>query len=92
MRELLSLDKQLRSIRGSLKVKVGENVQLDQRIKRENINSRKVETIRIQQWDPRGQIADLNDYLSVRQKSIDLLKAISILVEALLSGGGTDQS
>ena len=36
MRELLGLDKQLRSIRGSLKVEVAKMVQLEENIKREH--------------------------------------------------------
>ena len=36
LRELLSLDKQLRSIRGSLKVEVAKKVQLEERIKKEH--------------------------------------------------------
>ena len=36
MRELLGLDKQLRSIRGSLKVKVARKVQLEESIKKEH--------------------------------------------------------
>ena len=35
MHELLGLDKQLRSIRGSLKVEVAERVKLEERIKKE---------------------------------------------------------
>ena len=35
MRELLMLDKQLRSIRGSLKVQVAKKVQLEENIKKE---------------------------------------------------------
>ena len=42
MHELLGLDKQLRSIRGSLKVEVGKKVQLEERIKKEK---RKLEKI-----------------------------------------------
>ena len=36
MRELLGLDKQLRSIRGSLKVEVAKKVQLEENIKKEH--------------------------------------------------------
>ena len=43
MRELLGLDKQLRSIRGSLKVEVTTKVQLEEHIKKER---RKVEEFR----------------------------------------------
>ena len=44
-RELLGLDKQLRSIRGSLKVEVAKKVQLTEHIEGESISSRKSETI-----------------------------------------------
>ena len=43
MRELLGLDKQLRSIRGSLKVEVAKKVQLEESIKKEE---RKLEELR----------------------------------------------
>ena len=43
MRELLGLDKQLRSIRGSLKVEVAKKVQLEEHIKKEQ---RKLEEFR----------------------------------------------
>ena len=36
LRDLLGLDKQLRSIRGSLKVEVAKKVQLEERIAKEN--------------------------------------------------------
>ena len=46
MYELLGLDKQLRSIRGSLRVEVAKNIQLEERIKKEKrISLRKSETI-----------------------------------------------
>ena len=74
MRELLGLDKQLRSIRGSLKVEVAKKVQLEERIEKEKC---KLEEIRENpDYDDRirEDIAKLNDDLSVRQESIDLLK------------------
>ena len=43
LRKLLGLDKQLRSIRGSLKVEVAKKVQLEERIKKEH---RKLEEFR----------------------------------------------
>ena len=36
LRELLGLDKQLRSIQGSLKVEVAKNIQLEEHIKKEH--------------------------------------------------------
>ena len=79
MRELLGLDKQLRSIRDSLKVEVAENVQLEECIGKER---RKVKRIReypgvyndAMKEDITKQIDDLNEDLKVRQESIDLLK------------------
>ena len=79
LRELLGLDKQLRSIRGSLKVEVAKKVQLDKHITKEH---RKLEEFReypevyddAMREDITKQIDDLNDELKVRQESIDLLK------------------
>ena len=78
MRELLGLDKQLRSIRGSLKVEVVKKVQLEEHIAKE---LRKLEEFReypgvyddAMKEDITKRIDDLNDELKVRQKSIDLL-------------------
>ena len=79
LQELLGLDKQLRSIRGSLKVEVAKKVELEEHIAKEH---RKLEEF----WeylrvyddamikDITKRINALNDELSTRQKSIDLLK------------------
>ena len=79
MRELLGLDKQLRSIRGSLKVEVVKKVELEEHITKER---RKLEEF----WEYPGVYDDamreditkridaLNDELATRQESIDLLK------------------
>ena len=79
LRELLGLDKQLRSIRGSLKVEVAKKVELEEHITKER---RKLEEF----WEYPGVYDDamkeditkridaLNDELSTRQESIDLLK------------------
>ena len=79
MQELLGLDKQLRSIRGSLKVEVAKKVQLEEHIAKEH---RKLEEFREYpgiyddaiREDIMKQIDDLNDELKVRQESINLLK------------------
>ena len=79
LRELLGLDKQLRSIRGSLKVEVAKKVQLEEHIAKER---RKLEEFReypgvygdAMREDITKRIDDLNDELSTRQESIDLLK------------------
>ena len=79
LRELLGLDKQLRSIRGSLKVEVAKKVQLEEHITKEH---RKLEEFQeypgvyddAMREDIMNQIDDLNDELKVRQESIDLLK------------------
>ena len=79
MRELLGLDKQLRSIRGSLKVEVANKVQLEEHITKE---CRKLEEFGKYPGvyndaigeDITKQIDDLNDELKVRQESINLLK------------------
>ena len=79
LRKLLGLDKQLRSIRGSLKVEVAKKVQLEEHITEEH---RKLEEF----WEYPGVYNDamkehitkridaLNDELATRQESIDLLK------------------
>ena len=77
--ELLGLDKQLRSIRGSLKVEVVKKVQLEEHIAKER---RKLEEFReypgvyddAMREDIMKRIDDLNDELKVRQESIDLPK------------------
>ena len=79
LRELLGLDKQLRSIRGSLKVEVAKKVQLEEHIKKER---RKLEEFReypgvyddAMKEGITKRIDDLNDELKVRQESIGLLK------------------
>ena len=78
MRELVGLDKELRSIRGSLKVEATKKVELEEKIKKE---SRKLEEIRDNpeyddgiRNDIRNRIERLNDDLKVREESIDLLK------------------
>ena len=77
--ELLGLDKQLRSIRGSLKVEVAKKVELEKHIKKER---RKLEEFQeypgvyddSMKEDITKQIDALNDELKVRQESINLLK------------------
>ena len=77
--ELLGLDKQLRSIRGSLKVEVAKKVQLEEHITKER---RKLEEFReylgvyddAMREDITKRINTLNDELKVRQESVNLLK------------------
>ena len=79
LRELLGLDKQLRSIIGSLKVEVAKKVQLEEHIAKER---RKLEEFReypgvcddAMREDITKRIDNLNDERNVRQESIDLLK------------------
>ena len=79
LHELLGLDKQLRSIRGSLKVEVVKKVQLEGHIKKEH---RKFEEFRkypgeyndAMREDIIKRIDALNDELAIRQESINLLK------------------
>ena len=76
---MLGLDKQLRSIRGSLKVDVAKMVQLEECISKE---CRKLEEFReypgvyddAMKEDITKRIDDLNEDLKVRQGSINLLK------------------
>ena len=79
LQDLLGLDKQLRSIRGSLKVEVAKKVQLEERIAKEH---QKLEEFReyprvyddAMKEDIIKQIDNLNEDWKVRQESIDLLK------------------
>ena len=79
MRELLGLDKQLRSIRGSLKVEVAKKVELEEHIAKE---CQKLEEFRkypgeyddAMREDITKRIDTLNDELVTRQESINLLK------------------
>ena len=79
VRELLGLDKQLRSIRGSLKIEVVKMVELEEHITKER---RKLEEFReypgvyddTKKEDITKRIDALNDELATRQESIDLLK------------------
>ena len=75
LRELLGLDAQLRSIRGSLKVEVAKKVELEERIAKEH---HKLEEFReypgvyddAMKEDITKRNDDLNDGLKVRQESI----------------------
>ena len=79
LRELLGLDKQLRSIRGSLKVEVAKKVELEEHIAKER---QKLEEFReypgeyddAMKEDITKRIDALNDELATRQESSDLLK------------------
>ena len=79
LRELLGLDKQLRTIRGSLKVEVAKKVELEEHITNER---RKLEEFReypgvyddAMKEEITKRIDALNDELATRQESIDLLK------------------
>ena len=79
LRKLLGLDKQLRSIRGSLKVEVAKKVELEEHITKEH---QMLEEFReypgvyddATREDIMKQIDALNDELATRQESIDLLK------------------
>ena len=79
LRELLGLDKQLRNIRGSLKVEVAKKLELEEHIAKEH---HKLEEIPeypgvyndVMREDITKRIDNLNKDLKVRQESIDLLK------------------
>ena len=79
MRELLGLDKHLRTIRGSLKVEVAKKVELEEHITKER---RKLEEFReypgeyddTMKEEISKQIDALNGELATRQESVDLLK------------------
>ena len=79
LHELLGLNKQLRSIRGSLKVEVAKKVELEEHITKER---RKLNEFQeypevyndAMKEDITKRIDALNDELATRQESIDLLK------------------
>ena len=79
LHDLLGLDKQLRSIKGSLKVEVAKKVQLEECIAEEH---RKLEEFHdylgvyddAMKEDITKQTDDLNEDLKVRQKSINICK------------------
>ena len=75
---MLGLDKQLRSIRGSLKVEVAKKVQLDGHIEMEKIKLGEIQDdpryTKKQHEELRKRLDKLNDELKVRQESIDFLK------------------
>ena len=79
LHELLGLDKQLRSIRGSLKVEVAKKVQLEEHIAKK---CQKLEEFQeypgvhddAMKEEITKLIDALNDKLAIRQESIDLLK------------------
>ena len=79
LRELLGLNKQLRSIRGSLKVEMAKKVELEEHIAKER---RKLEGFReypgeyddAMRENITKRIDALNDELATRQESFDLLK------------------
>ena len=79
LREFLGLDKQLRSIRGSLKVEVAKKVELEEHIakehwKLEEFREYPVEHDDTMKEDIAKRIDALNDELATRLESIDLLK------------------
>ena len=79
LRELLGLDKQLRTIRGSLKVEVAKKVELEEHIEMEKIKLGEIQDdpryTKKQREELRKRLDKLNDELKVRQESIDLLKS-----------------
>ena len=79
LRELLGLDKQLRSIRGSLKVELTKKVQLEENIKKEHCKLEEFQEYPgVYDNEMREEITKrinkLNDELVTRQESIDFLK------------------
>ena len=78
LHELLGLNKQLRSIRGSPKVEVAKKVELDGHMEMEKIKLGEIQDdpryTKKQHEELRKRLDKLNDELKVRQESIDLLK------------------
>ena len=77
--ELLGLDKQLRTIRGSLKVEVAKKVELEGHIEMEKIKLGEIQDnpryTKKQREELRKRLDKLNAELKVRQESIDLLRS-----------------
>ena len=73
LRDLLGLDKQLRSIRGSLKVEVAKEVHLEHRKLKEFRDYPGVYDDAMKEDIPK-RIDNLNEDLKVRQESINILK------------------
>ena len=78
LRELLGLDKQLRTIRGSLKVEVAKRVELEGHIEMEKVKLGEIQDnpryTKKQHKELRKRLDKLNDELATRQESIHLLK------------------
>ena len=79
LRELLGLDKQLRTIRGSLEVEVAKKVELEEHITKERQKLEEFQEYPGEYDDAMKEeitkrIDALNDELATRQESIDLLK------------------
>ena len=78
LHELLGLDKQLRTIRGSLRVEVTEKVELEGHIEMEKIKLGEIQDdpryTKKQHKELRKRLDKLNDELATRQESINLLK------------------
>ena len=79
LRELLGLDKQLRTIQGSLKVEVAKKVELEGHIEMEKIKLGEIQDdpryTKKQHQELRKRPDKLNDELKVRQESINLVKS-----------------
>ena len=76
---MLGLDKQLRTIQGSLKVEVAKNIQLEEHIAKEHHKLEEFQEYNrvyddAMKEDIIKRIDDLNEDLKVRQESISLLK------------------
>ena len=76
---MLDLDKQLRTIQGSLKVEVAKKVELEGHIEMEKIKLGEIQDdpryTKKQHEELRKMLDKLNNELKVRQESIDLLKS-----------------
>lgn len=78
LRELLGLDREVKNIRGALKVDVAKKVQLEEHIEKEkgklNEMANDDEYTDEQRKRVRDRLAGLNDQLRARQESIDALR------------------
>ena len=71
--DLLGLDKQLRSILGSLKLEVAKKIQLEEHVTKERQKLERIQEYPVE-YDITKRIDDLNEDLKVRQEYINLLK------------------
>ena len=78
LRELIGLDREMKTIRGSLKVEISKKTMIEQHIEREQSKLEEMANDTIYTDEQRDEVKDrmqrLNDDLKTRKESIDILK------------------